>query len=178
MEHKIYGWLIGRVAFEDAESFPPTSRYSRLGNPSQTARVAQPLRFGQIGFAPLQFGGPFRHLRLEFVAGSAKLSLALAYRFLGAEVIVHEACRPKCRRGMVGGHGEQQLIDFGGKVGAITGRSNQTTLGIDADGNDNAAASLRATADVTNDFPARQAAVDGEMMLQPFRKCAPMRFPA
>ena len=53
-----------------------------------TARVAQPLRFGQIGFAALQFGGPFRHLRLEFVAGSTKLLLALADRFLGAAVSV------------------------------------------------------------------------------------------
>ena len=36
----------------------------------------------------MQLGGPFRHLRLEFVVGFTKLLLALAYRFLGAAVIV------------------------------------------------------------------------------------------
>jgi hypothetical protein len=64
---------------------------------------------------------------------------------------------------MIGGHGEQQLVDFAGKVGAIAGRRNQTALGIDADGNDDAAAALRAVASVANDFPARQAAALGEI---------------
>ena len=113
-----------------------------------TPRVTQPLRFGQIGLAASQFGGPFRHLRLEFVAGSSKLLFALAQRFFGAAVIVDEACHPKCRCGMIGGHGEQQLVDFGRKVGAIAGRGNHTALGIDADGNDDAAAALRAAANL------------------------------
>jgi hypothetical protein len=72
-----------------------------------TARVAQPLRFRQIGFAALQFGGPFRHLGLEFVAGFTKLLLALAYRLLAA-------CRAKCSCGMIRGYREQQLINFRG----------------------------------------------------------------
>src|SRR6202030_67596 len=46
-------------------------------------------------------------------------------------------------------------------------------LGIDADGNDNTAASLRATTNIANDFAARQAAIDSEMILQPFQKCWP-----
>ena len=69
------------------------------------------------------------------------------------------------------------LVNFGRKVGAITRRRNQTALGSDADGDDNAAAALRATSNVANDFPARQVAVDGEMMLQPFRKCLPCGSP-
>jgi hypothetical protein len=88
-------------------------------------------------------------------------------------VIVEEACHPKCRRGMVRRHGEQQLVDFAGKVRVMTRRCNQTALGIDADGNDNAAASLRATTDVANDFPARQAVIVGKILLQPFRKRVP-----
>src|SRR5258708_10522985 len=138
-----------------------------------TARMAQPLRFGQIGFAASQLGGSFRHRGLEFVAGSAKLSLALAYCFLGAAVIVDEACHPKCGGGMMGGDGEEQLVDFAGKVGAITRRRNHTALGIDVDGNDDAAASLRAAANIAYDFPARQAAVGAEVLLQPTRKCLP-----
>src|SRR5437763_3397083 len=78
---------------------------------------------------------------------------------------------------MIGGHGEQQLIDFGGKVNAITRSSNQTALGIDADGDDNAAASRRATVDVANDFATRQEAVEGDILLQPFRKFAPSASP-
>ena len=58
------------------ERFPPTSRASRWNIPTETAGVAQPLRFRQIGFAALQLGGPFRHLCLEFVAGFTKLLLA------------------------------------------------------------------------------------------------------
>src|SRR6202030_3008041 len=50
-------------------------------------------------------------------------------------------------------------------------------LGIDADGNDNTAASLRATTNIANDFAARQAAVDSEMILQPFQKCWPCASP-
>ena len=135
--------------------------------------MAQPLRFSQIGFAALQLGGPFRHLRLEFVVGFTKLLLALAYRFLGAAVIVEEAGRPKCRCGMIRRHGKQQLVNLGRKVSVITCRRDQAALGIDADGDDNTPALLRATANVAHDFPARQAAIDGEMILQPFGKCLP-----
>jgi hypothetical protein len=84
--------------------------------------VAQRLRFGQICFAAPQLGGPFRHLGLQFVAGFSKLSLALTHRFLSAAVSVDEACRPKRRCGMICGYGEQQLVNFRRKVGAITGR--------------------------------------------------------
>src|SRR5258708_5585160 len=38
----------------------------------------------QIGLAPAQFGGPFRHLLLELVSGFTKLLLASAQRFLGS----------------------------------------------------------------------------------------------
>ena len=75
------------------------------------------------------------------------------------------------------GDGEQQLVDFGRKVGAITGRGNHTALGIDADGNDDAAAALRAAANLADDFPTRQPGVDGEIFLQPFRKCLPCASP-
>ena len=109
--------------------------------------------------------------------GFTKLLLALAYRFLGAAVIVEEACRPKCRCGMIRRHGKQQLVNLGRKVSVITCRRDQAALGIDADGNDNTAASLRVIADIANDFPARQAAIDGEMILQPFRKCLPCASP-
>src|SRR6266436_59054 len=170
LEYELHCWLIGSVAFEDAKSFLRPVEFPAGNIPTETARVAQPLRFSQIGFAALQLGGAFRHLRLEFVAGITKLLLALAYRFLGAAVIVDEACRPKCCCGMIRRHGEQQLVNFGGKVGAITRRSDQTALGSDADRDDNTAAALRAIANVANDFPARQAAVDGEVILQPFRK--------
>ena len=78
LEHKIYCWLIGSVAFEDAKAFLRPVEFPAGNIPAKTARVAQPLRFGQIGLAASQFGGPFRDLGLEFVAGSAKLSLAFA----------------------------------------------------------------------------------------------------
>ena len=117
----------------------------------------------------MQLGGPFRHLRLEFVADSTKLLLALAYRFLGAAVSVEEPSRPKCRCGMIR-HRKQQLVSLGRKVGAITCRRDQTALGVDADGDDNTATLLRAIANIANDFPVRQAVIDGEMTLQPFRK--------
>src|SRR6267143_6029577 len=177
LEYELHCRLIGSVAVKDAKGFRRPVEFSAGNIPTETARVAQPLRFSQIGFAALQFGGPFRHLRLEFVAGFTKLLLALAYRFLDASVIVEEACCPKCCCGMIRGHREQQLVNFGRKIGAITRRRNQTALGSDADGDDNAAAALRATSNVANDFPARQVAVDDEMMLQPFRKCLPCGSP-
>ena len=169
-EHELRCRLNGPVAFKNAEGFLRPEEFPARDIPTETARVAQPLRFSQIGFAALQFGGPFRHLRLEFVTGFTKLLLALAYRFLSA-------CRAKCRCGMIRSYGEQQLIDLGRKVGVITCRRNQTPLGTDADRDDNTAAFLRATANVVNDFPARQAAIDREMILQPFRKFLPCASP-
>src|ERR1700687_3992278 len=74
---------------------------------------------------------------------------------------------------MICGHREHQLVNFARKVGAITCCRNQTTLGIHSDGDYNTAALPRATADIMNDFPVRQAAVDGEVTLQPFRECLP-----
>ena len=157
--------------------FGPVGMFADRRDTCPTARVAKPLRFRQIGFAASQLGGSFRHLRLEFVAGFTKLLLALAYRFLGAAVSVEEACRPECRCGMIRSYGEQQLVDFGRKLSAITGRRNQTALSSDADGDDDTAASLRAITNVANDFPARQASIDGEMIPQPLRKCLPCASP-
>src|SRR6202030_1937563 len=177
LEHELYCRLISRVAFKDAKGFLRPVEFPAGDIPTETAGMAQPLRFRQTGFAALQLGGPFRHLRLEFVAGLTKLLLAHAYRFLGAAVIVDEASCPKCCCPMIRGHGEQQLVNFGRKVGVITCRRNQTALGIDADRDDNTAAVLRATANIANDFPVRQAAADGEMTLQPFRECLPCASP-
>src|SRR6202048_2655610 len=128
LEDELHRRFVGSVAFKDAKSFLRPVEFPPGDIPTETAGVAQPLRFRQIGFAALQLGGPFRHLRLEFVAGSTKLLLAHAYRFLGAAVIVDEASCPKCCCPMIRGHGEQQLVNFGRKVGVITCRSNQTAL--------------------------------------------------
>src|SRR5216683_1705217 len=170
LEYELHCWLIGSVAFKNTESLLRPVEFPAGNIPTETARVAQPLRFSQIGFAALQLGGPFRHLRLEFVAGFAKLLLTLAYRFLGAAVIVDQARCPKCCCSVIRGYGEQQLVNFGRKLGVFTGGRNQTALGSDADRDDNTAAALRAIANVANDFPARQATVDGKVILQPFRK--------
>src|SRR4029077_20281328 len=85
--------------------FGPVGMFADCRDTCPTARVAQSLRFSQIGFAALQLGGSFRHLRLEFVAGFTKLLLALAYRFPGAGVLFDEASRAKCCCGMIRGHG-------------------------------------------------------------------------
>src|SRR5437899_3223677 len=95
-EYELPGRLFGSVAFKDAKGFLRPVEFPAGNIPTETARVAEPLRFSQIGFAALQFGGPFRHLRLEFVTGFTKLLLALAYRFLGAALIVEDAGCPKC----------------------------------------------------------------------------------
>src|SRR5438128_5647298 len=125
LEYELHCRLIGSVAFKNAKGFLRPVEFPAENIPTETARVAQPLRFSQICFAALQLGGPFRHLRLEFVAGFTKLLLALAYRFLGAALIVEDAGCPKCCCGMIRSHGEQQLVDLGRKVGVITCRRNQ-----------------------------------------------------
>ena len=89
--------LIGSIAFKDAKGFLRPVKLSARNIPTEAAGVTQPLRFGQIGLAALQLGGPFRHLGLEFVMGFAKLLLALAYRLL-------DACRTKCCSRVISGH--------------------------------------------------------------------------
>jgi hypothetical protein len=66
---------------------------------------------------------------------------------------MQEAGALTCCCGVICRHRQQQLIDLVGKVGATARGSNQTALRMDADGNDNAAAWLRAPANVGNDFP-------------------------
>src|SRR5712664_1161846 len=106
LEYELHCRLISSVAFKNAKGFLRPVEFPAGNIPTETARMAQPLRFSQIGFTALQLAGPFRHLCLEFVAGFTKLLLALAYRFLGAAVIVEEARRPKCCCGMIRGHGK------------------------------------------------------------------------
>src|ERR1700726_4735871 len=142
LEHELHRRFVGWIAFKDAKGFLRPVEFPAGDIPTETAGVAQPLRFRQIGFAALQLGGPFSHLRLEFVAGFTKLLLALAYSFPGAAVLFDEASGAKRCRGMIRGHGEQQLVNFGGKVGVTTRRRNHTPLGIDADRDDNTAAVL------------------------------------
>src|SRR6267154_5266177 len=142
LEHELHRRFVGWIAFKDAKGLLRPVEFPAGNIPTETAGVAQPLGFRQIGFAALQFSGPFRHLRLKFVAGFTKLLLALAYRFLSAALIVEETCRPKCCCAMIRRHGKQQLVNLGRKVGVITCRRNQTTLGIDTDGDDNSAALL------------------------------------
>src|SRR6266436_5771690 len=72
VEHKLHCRLIGSVAFKDAKGFFRPVEFPAGNTPTETARVTQPLRFSQISFAALQLDGPFRHLRLEFVAGFTK----------------------------------------------------------------------------------------------------------
>src|SRR5260370_18672518 len=105
LEHELHSRLIGSVAFKDAKGFLRPVEFPAGNIPTETARMAQPLRFSQIGFAALQLGGPFGHLCLEFVAGFTKLLLALAYRCLGVALIVEHAGCPTCRCGMIPGHG-------------------------------------------------------------------------
>src|SRR6202047_4255202 len=84
LEHEPHCRLISRVAFKDAKGFLRPVEFPAGDIPTETGGVAQPLRFRQIGFAALQLGGPFRHLRLEFVEGSWKVFSAQSYRVLGA----------------------------------------------------------------------------------------------
>src|SRR6266478_791460 len=86
-EHELRCRLNGSIAFKDAEGFLRPEEFPARNIPTETARVAQPLCFSQIGLAALQFGGPLHHLGLKFVTGFAQLLLALADPFL-------DACRP------------------------------------------------------------------------------------
>jgi hypothetical protein len=127
--------------------------------------VAYSLRFSEIGFAPLQIGSPFRHRHLEFVAGLTE------FRHLTVEFVA-QACVLKGCRCVIGSHGKQQLINLAGKVGASACRSDQASLGIDANRNDNPAAWLRA-AKVSNDFLTRKLAEAALLSSEPFGECFP-----
>ena len=106
-----------------------------------------------------------RHLHLEFVAGLTE------FRHLRVELVAQTRVLKRCRS-VVGRHGKQQLVNLAGKVGASARRSDQTTLGIDANGNDNTAAWLRA-AKVRNDFLTRKLAHAAHVDLQPFGESFP-----
>src|SRR6266536_2467495 len=136
-----------------------------------SACMGQPLRLGQVGFASPQLGCPLSHLHLELISGLAKL-------LFGPRALVDEACALKCRRSVIRGKAQKQMVNFRGKVGSIAGRGNQTALGIDTDRNDDTAAWLHAVADVRNDLRTREPAALSEMTFQPFRKrlpCPPPR---
>src|SRR5882724_12084843 len=78
----------------------------------------------------------------------------------------------KRRRSVIGSNGKEQLVNLARKVGASARSSDQASLGIDANGNDNTAAWLRA-AKVSNDFLTRKLAEAAHVSLQPFGECFP-----
>ena len=99
------------------------------------ARMRQPLRLGQVGFASPQLGRPLIHLNLKLVPGLAKL-------LFGPRAVMDEARALKCCRSVVRSKAKQQLVNLRGKVEATTGRGDHTALGIDTDRNDNTATRL------------------------------------
>src|SRR5262245_2765212 len=164
-ENKFHGRSGRSAVLEDSRDFLRPVDFSAGHLPTETARVAHRLCLGQISLAAAQFSAPFRYLHLEFVA-------SLAEFFLRAAALMDEARALECCRGVIRSHRKQQLVNLGGKVGAITRRSYQTALGIYTDGNDNTAAWLHA-ANVGNDFLTRKLPEDGKVMLQPFGKSYP-----
>src|SRR6202158_5997440 len=133
--------------------------------PAETAGVAQPLRFSQIGLAASQIGGSFRHLHFEFVAGLTE------FRHLRVDFMAQARVLKRCG-GVIGSNGKEQLVNLARKVGASGRRSDQASLGIEANGNDDTAAWLRA-AKVGNDFLTRKLADNAWVSLQPFGECFP-----
>ena len=75
----------------------------------------------------------------------------------------------KCCGSVIRSKGKQELVDIGGKINAITGRGNHPTLGIETDGNDNAAAWFDAAASVGNDHFTGELTTLIEMTFQPSR---------
>jgi hypothetical protein len=106
--------------------------------------MGQRLRQGQVGFTSSQLGRPLNHFQLELVSGFAKL-------FFGPHALVDKACALKCCRCVIRRKAQQKMVNLGGKVDAITGRSDHTALAIDTDGKGNTTARLDATVDVEND---------------------------
>src|SRR5229473_5514355 len=78
----------------------------------------------------------------------------------------------KRRRGVIGSNGKEQLVNLARKVGASARSSDQASLGIDTNGNDNTATCLRA-AKVSNDFLTRKLAHTALVSSQPFGECFP-----
>src|SRR5260221_13738180 len=83
-ENDLNGWFDGPVALEDAKGFLRPEDFAARNKPAEAAGTAQRLRFSQIGLAPLQLGGPFRHLPLDLVAGPPQPLRAVTERFLRA----------------------------------------------------------------------------------------------
>ena len=74
---------------------------------------------------------------------------------------------------MIRRHRKEQLVGLGRKVGAITCDGDQTGVGIDTDGDDEAAAPLHTGADVRKDLLAPGPADGRTVTFQPLRECVP-----
>ena len=99
----------------------------------------------QLGSSPVQFPRPFRHLRLELIAG-------LAEPFFPTASLVDEPCTLECCRRLIRRNGEKHLVDFGGKVGATACRGDEAAIGVDSDGNDETTAPVHVVAEVLHDL--------------------------
>ena len=100
------------------------------------AGMRQPLRLGQ--------GRP-RFVRNSAVRSATFVSSSSrAWRSSSSALValVDEGGALKCRRSVIRGQAEQELVGLRGKAHATTGRGNDTALGIDTDGNGNTAAWL------------------------------------
>src|SRR5580700_1468348 len=105
--------------------------------------MREPLRFGKVGLASPQLGGPLSHRGLQHVPGPAKL-------LFSPGALAGQGGVLKGGRSAIRSQAEQELVDLRGKAHAITGRDNDTALGIDTDGNGNTAAGPGTAVDVGN----------------------------
>src|ERR1700674_4952320 len=165
LQYDLHCRFAGWIEFQNSKRFVLPDDMSTGNAPAETAGVAQLLRFSQIGLAASQIGGSFRHLHLEFVAGLTE------FLHLRAEFVAQTRVLKRCG-GVIGSHGKEQLVNLARKVGASGRRSDQASLGIEANGNDDTAAWLRA-AKVGNDFLTRKLPDNAWVSLQPFGECFP-----
>ncbi|HEY4396972.1 MAG TPA: hypothetical protein VGO28_04815 [Acidimicrobiia bacterium] len=99
----------------------------------------------ELGPASLHVSCPLDHSHLEVVPGFAKL----VFR---SPALVDEARVLKRHRSVIGGGGEQQVIDVARKIGATTRRRDESALGVHSDGDHHPTVWL-CLAYVRNDFP-------------------------
>src|SRR6476646_3318199 len=95
-------------------------------------RCRYAIHVGQLSHCPMQFGRPFHHLHLKFVAGFANFFLSPAP--FKNQVGAPGGC---CR--MISSHCEEHPVSFGREAATLTANGYKTSVCIKPNGNNSTA---------------------------------------
>src|SRR5246500_4285729 len=116
------------------------------------SRCRYAIHVGQLSHRPLQFGRPFHHLHLEFVAGFANF-------FLSPAPFMNQVGAAEGYRRMIRSHCEQHPVSFGWEVATLAADGYKASVRVEPNRNNDTAERFQSVIkanNIWNDLPTQR----------------------